>query len=190
LRKAAEIGHCLQQLVGPWQSTNWRLRRCLGIYQAARSTLDLLDRIHQFTRCVEGLIVPEQGKTRKQFVSRTALFIGQGHGELMGELFDARSHFEHLHEYRYLQEFDRVTRIRLAELEAVSEWVARSCLSHILLSADLMAHFGSVEALNAFWRLPNDERQAIWGKIINPLEPLVGFNFAHVGNATLGGDDN
>jgi hypothetical protein len=37
------------------------------------------------------LILPAAGKTKRQFKSRAELFIGPGHHDLMGELYDVRS---------------------------------------------------------------------------------------------------
>jgi hypothetical protein len=42
--------------------------------------------LHQYCRCIEGLILPDPGNTKKQFRSRTELFIGPKHHVLMGEL--------------------------------------------------------------------------------------------------------
>ena len=89
----------------------WRFFRTLHIYVEARTIDDLLDRIHQYCRCIDGLILPAIGKTKQQFKSRTELFIGPAHHDLMGTLYDIRSHVEHLHENRYLEPFDRDVRI-------------------------------------------------------------------------------
>jgi hypothetical protein len=186
LTRAASIGARLESFKGPWQPSHWRLLRCLGIYQSARCDRDVLNRIHQFTRCIEGLIVPNQGETRKQFKRRTSIFVGPDHHDLMGELYDVRSHIEHLHENRYLEQFDRSTRIRLAELEAVSEWVARCSLARILLDPALTAHFGSVDALAQFWARGEAACRTTWGDPLDPLAPLSGFRFKYVSDARLG----
>jgi hypothetical protein len=163
LREAAEVGASLQAFHGPWHRDHWRFFRCHGIYQAARANLDVLDRIHQFTRCIEGMIASKQGHTKRQFKSRTEILIGPTHHALMEELYGVRSDIEHIHEYNHLDACDRTTRIRLAQLGAVSEWIARSCLTRILIDRSRMEHFGSVSALGQFWAKPMAERQAIWG---------------------------
>lgn len=187
LREAAQLAATLESFATrPSHADHWRLVRCLSIYLDARADNDIPNRIHQFTRCIEGLIVPETGKTRKQFMSRTELFVGPRYHDLMGELYDVRSHFEHLHEDRYLKQFDRPTRIRLAELEAVSEWIARSCLARILLNPALKGYFGNVDALNQFWTKPEAERRAIWGEPVDPCAMLDGFNFESIRDEELG----
>jgi hypothetical protein len=61
-----------------------RLFRILHLYLEARAIQDNMDRLHQYCRCIDGLIVPDTGKTRKQFKSRTELFIGPHHHDMMG----------------------------------------------------------------------------------------------------------
>jgi len=186
LKRAADIGDKLGAFKGPWQADHWRLLRCIGIYQAARCNRDLLDRVHQFTRTIEGLIDPREGDTKRQFKSRTELFIGPRHHDLMGKLYEVRSAVEHMHEYRYLEPFNREKRLCLAKLEAISEWIARDCLARILIDPDLLGHFGSVAALGEFWSLPPDQRRAIWGDPIDPLASIRGFRFDYVTDEELG----
>ena len=104
----------------------------------------------------------------------------------MGELYDIRSDIEHLHEDRHLANFDRATRVRLVELEAISEWIARHCLARILLEPALARHVGSVAALDRVWAKPETERRKIWGPPVDPQTPLVGFNFDRVTDEELG----
>jgi hypothetical protein len=196
--RAALIGKRLATYAGSWQNKDWRLLRCLEIYRRARNDSDVLDRIHQFTRCIEGLIAPMKmgdikpdGKrnnqtTTSQFKTRTELFVGSSHHSLMGQLYEVRGEIEHLHEYRHLQARDRATRERLAKLEAIAESIARTCLVRIILDPALTAHFGSVAALGDFWSKSDTERRALWGEPIDPKEPLKGFNFSHVSESELG----
>jgi hypothetical protein len=75
----------------PLRGGHWRLFRVLHLYLEARTIRDPLDRLHQYCRCIDGLIVSKQGEARKQFKSRTELFIGPGHHDMMGETYDIRS---------------------------------------------------------------------------------------------------
>ncbi|KRE03567.1 hypothetical protein ASE63_26010 [Bosea sp. Root381] len=186
LLTGAQIGATFAAFDGPWRSEHWRLLRCVSIYQQARRDQDFINRLHQFTRCIEGLIAAGKGKTTSQFKSRTELFVGPRHHGLMGELYEARSDFEHLHENKYLEQFDRATRIRLAELEAVAEWVARSCLFRILGKPALLAHFGSFPNLERFWSMAADEQRKAWGPCVDPYEPLHRFRFDWVSDDELG----
>src|SRR5487761_17171 len=57
------------------------------------------DRIHQFVRSLEALILPEVGQTRRQFVHRCQTFAKAGIATrtVLEEAFDLRSATEHLH---------------------------------------------------------------------------------------------
>ncbi|SEM27590.1 hypothetical protein SAMN05443999_11817 [Roseovarius azorensis] len=189
LQRAAQLAQALDAIRKAPRTSNWRLLRCLSIYQETRCEGNTLDRIHQFTRCIEGLIVPEPGSTKKQFKSRTEQFVGPSHHDLMGKIYDIRSAVEHMQEHQYLEKFDRATRIRLAEYEAVSEWVARSCLERILLNPVLTAHFGAVDSSKAFWERGPDERKQIWGAQFDPKAPLANFIFDNVRDAALGAEE-
>jgi hypothetical protein len=116
VRLAAQLGEKLGALaVAPLGGGHWRLFRTLHVYTEARTSSQIVDRIHQYSRCIDGMILPDIGKTRQQFRSRTELFIGPYHHQLMGEIYDVRSNVEHLHEYRYLETFDREVRLDLLE---------------------------------------------------------------------------
>jgi hypothetical protein len=93
----------------PLKGGHWRLFRTLDIYRDTRTVRDILDRLHQYARCIDGLILPDAGKTKQQFKSRTELFIGPRHHDLMGDIYDVRSAVEHLHDNRYLEGFVRAT---------------------------------------------------------------------------------
>jgi hypothetical protein len=112
LQLAARLGENLMTLAaGPPPGGTWRLFRGLHIYTEARANGDILERLHQYSRCIDGLILPNAGETKRQFKSRTELFIGPRHHDMMGEIYDIRSAVEHLHENRYLEGFDRATRL-------------------------------------------------------------------------------
>ena len=138
-----------------------RFCRTLHIYVETRAIGELLDRIHQYCRCIDGLILPAIGKTKQQFKSRTELFIGPGHHDLMGALYEIRSHVEHLHENRYLETFDRDVRLDLLKKEAIVEYIARTALARIVSQDALWRHFGNTVALEQFWALSADERRKI-----------------------------
>ena len=111
-----------------------------------------------------------------QFKSRTELFIGPGHHDLMGALYDILSHVEHLHENRYLEPFDRDVRLDLVKKEAIVESIARKSLSRIINKEALRPHFGNTAALERFWAFSPDERRRIWGDPIDPMVPIADFD--------------
>lgn len=164
----------------------WRFFRTLNIYVETRSISELLDRIHQYCRCIDGLILPSIGKTRQQFKSRTELFIGQGHHDLMGALYDIRSHVEHLHENRYLEIFDRDVRLDLVKKEAIIEYIARTALAQIVSQDTLWRHFGNTVALEKFWVLSPDERREMWGEPVDPMASVAEFDPKYLHDGILG----
>jgi hypothetical protein len=156
----------------------WRFFRTLDIYLRARTIPLILDRIHQYCRCIEGLILPKSGDTKRQFKSRTELFVGPKHHDFFGELYDIRSNVEHLHESRYVEGFDREVRLDLLRKEIVAEYIVRKTISKILIDDKLWRYFGNNVALQSFWELPSDERREIWGTEMDPFQPLNTLNLS------------
>jgi hypothetical protein len=168
-------------------SGQWRLFRVLHLYQEARTTHDILDRLHQYSRCIDGLILPSVGKTKRQFKSRTELLIGPGHHDLMGEIYDVRSAVEHLHENRYLEGFDRELRLDLLKKEAITEHIARTSISRIVENSALWPHFANTQCLSAFWSLPASNKRDIWGEAIDPLAAIADFDPKYIHDGMRGG---
>ena len=164
----------------------WRFFRALNIYVETRASGELLDRIHQYCRCIDGLILPAIGKTRQQFKSRTELFIGASHHDLMGAVYDIRSHVEHLHENRYLETFDRDVRLDLVKKEAIVEYIARKALARIVSRDALWPHFGNTAALEKFWAVSPDERRELWGDPIDPMVSVAEFDTKYLHDGHLG----
>jgi hypothetical protein len=187
LRQAADLGLRLGKLGGTAKGdSHWRLFRVLYLYVATRPERDLLDRLHQYARCVDGLVLTRPGKGTDDFKSRTELFIGLGHHDVMGAIYADRSSIEHLHEDRLLEPFDRSKRLDLLRKEAIIEHVARTALRRIVLNESLWPHFANRSGLEAFWALAPDVRQAIWGDPVDPLAPLDEFEPKYIHDGNLG----
>ncbi len=136
------------------------------------------DRLHQFVRSLEALILPDEGKTRKQFTHRCQTFAQAGDDtrSLLQESFVMRSATEHLHP------LDKaVQNYPVEQREAVCwqrtrqiEHLARDAYSRVLRNADLRNHFLTDDAIADFWKLPDDQRLSLWGDPLDiTLEPLV-----------------
>jgi hypothetical protein len=187
-RQAATIAERLERIAATRQGSNrWRFNRVLHLYAQTRTEQDILERIHQYTRCVDGFVTTGPGQGRKEFKSRTELFIGPRHHELMGEIYDVRSSVEHLHEDRYLDPLSRATQIDLTKKEAVVEHIARTALARIVHNDALWQHFTNKTALTAFWALTAAERQAIWGQPIDPTAALADFDERYLPAVQTGG---
>jgi hypothetical protein len=155
--------------------SHWRLFRVLHLYVSTRPVRDLLDRLHQYARCIDGLVLTRAGKGASDFKARSALFIGSGHHDVLADIYDNRSTIEHLHEDRLLEPFDRARRLDLLRREAIVEYIARSALLRIVGNEELWPHFANRDGLERFWALTAEERQKTWGACVNPLDALVEF---------------
>jgi hypothetical protein len=187
IQLAAQLAEQIEALgTAPLTGGHWRLFRTLHIYMEARTTADILDRLHQYARCIDGLILPDVGKTTQQFKSRSELFIGPRHHDMMREIYDVRSAVEHLRENRYLESFDRETRLDLVKKEAIAERIAQTALARIVGDSNLWPHFANTSSLGNFWALPADERQRIWGDPIDPLGALADFDARYIHDGNLG----
>ena len=186
--RAASIARAIEDLgAAPPAGSAWRIFRALSVYTSGRTKGQLLDRLHQYRRCIDGLILSEPGSGLKQFKSRTELFIGPRHHDLMGSLYAIRSDAEHLHEHKYLENFDRDARLDLMQKEAIAEHIARHCLAHILETPALWQHFGNTATLGPFWKLAPADRQQLWGAPpINPADALIGYDPKYISNGDLG----
>lgn len=129
------------------------------------------ERIHQLVRSLEALIVPEAGKTKRQFVHRCQTFAraSENTKAILEEAFDLRSKAEHLNAWEQALEShpedDRanVALHRTRQMEQLATFVY-SC---IFESNAVRDYFISEVKQKEFWKLPDDERRSIWG---TPLE--------------------
>jgi hypothetical protein len=127
------------------------------------------ERLHQFVRALEALILPQAGSTHRQFVHRCQTFTvaNQDHAVILNEMFAMRSAVEHLHEspsaleqqYADEQQRMRIAERRTRQAEALATWVYRRLLD----DATLRAEFETDMTIGAFWQRPDHERKAIWG---------------------------
>jgi hypothetical protein len=184
LARAAAVASALQE----WGSTggSWRFNRVLQIYAFARANSDPLERIHQFSRCIDGLILPDAGRTRRQFMSRTETFIGPREHALMGSIYDIRSLVEHLREYEFLDPPSRPEREELFRKAALMEHLARHCIGRVLLTKSLWPHFSNPGALEGFWNLPPGARGNLWGATIDLPGAMSEFRGQYIQEADLG----
>ena len=164
----------------------WRMTSVLTNFVETRARPGLLDRIHQFCRCIEGFILPDPGKTASQFKSRTELFIGPCNHDLMGRIYEVRSAVEHLHHQKLIEPADRTGRVELAQQAAVLEAIARGCITRLLSRPCLWPHFQTDDAIQQFWKLPNAKRRELWGST-TPISSLIAdFHEYLIGNLELG----
>jgi hypothetical protein len=183
VRRGAAIGQAVQNF--PWIGAP-RLGRVLPLYMEARTLRDWMDRIHQYTRCLDGLTVPPGGGTGKKFADRMALIVGPAHRDLFEEIYAIRGAVEHLRENDYTEPFDRAKRLDLVKKAGIVEYVARSSLVRILETKSLWQYFKTKPSLMAFWDLPATNREDSWGAAIDPMAGIAGFNETQFSDADLG----
>ena len=163
-----------------------RFRRVMNIYFSARTTTDILDRLHQYTRCVEGFIIPSAGQTARKFQSRTELFIGPSHHQLMKDIFEVRSAIEHMNDHLNMISTNREDRAQIYRWATIIEYIARDCIVRVIESTALRRYFETDEELLDFWKLSAQHRRELWGPPIDPLEAIGSFNQRLISNSELG----
>jgi hypothetical protein len=165
----------------------WRFTRIVSLYANTRAIMEMVDRIHQYTRCLDGLTVPPmRGGTGRNFADRVSLFVGPANRALSERLYGLRGEIEHLHENRYLETFDRTVRLSLLKDAGILEYVVRSCIGRVLETPALWPYFCNTSALQSFWDLPEAQRRSMWGPPIDPMQALSGFNEDWVRDIDLG----
>lgn len=177
-----ELYNGLLQIEGGGEHS--RLWRMVRAFYTALQDNQFGSRIHQLVRCIEGFVFPDEGQTRRQMTSRTELFLGPRHHELVQTLFDIRSAVEHLHgPNRVVNNADpNLATLRLAELSYEAEAIARYCLRRLLTTPALWPSFTDDAALAAFWSMQAAERRLLWG---TPMEVATEFSRFDEANARI-----
>src|SRR5258708_23732136 len=124
-----------------------RFFHIVHVYCEARANRETLDQIHQFSRCLEGLIFPKPGDSTKKFKSRTELFIGPKHHDLMGELYEIRSAAEHMNDHLFVVPSGREERIEFVRKSVIVEFIARTSITRVLSRPALCSHSATDVAL-------------------------------------------
>lgn len=155
------------------QGPNWRrLRRAIETVLRGSAEPTLQDeRTHQFARALEGLILPDKGATRKQFVRRCQTFLNpaKSNEETLGQIFDIRSQLEHLHNaLDVLPGATTDDRVKLLFRRArQADALARFALSRTLEDDLLRETFKKDESISVFWNKTEAERSRFWGMTLD-----------------------
>ncbi len=127
-----------------------RFNRGLINFQKACSELWLDFRLPYFVRSLEALVLPDKGKTEKQFKKRAAKwwpkqFKGDGVG-ILGQIYDIRCDCEHLHGLK--KQYNK-TQLLLGHQ---CEETARNAYREILLNDNELNNFCTDEYIKNYWR--------------------------------------
>jgi hypothetical protein len=129
------------------------------------------DRIHQFVRSLEALILPEIGKTKKQFINRCKTFAIENIDShvIFDEAFALRSMCEHLNDWNNaLKSYPANERENQAFLRTRQmERLACFTYSKILENTAIRNNFKSEKDINVFWELDAKTRIKQWGHQID-----------------------
>jgi hypothetical protein len=168
LDRAAFLAAKLERI--DYKGSDWRrLRRSIDCLAKGSAEPHLNDeKIHQFARSLEGLILPDTGATKRQFVHRLKTFVvaNSATDEILGQIFDIRSNLEHLHNALDAlpsgtqEERENLLYKRARQIDRL----ARFAISHVLENDTLCSIFKTDADIAAFWAKKDHECRALWGK--------------------------
>ncbi len=126
------------------------------------------EKIRNYVRTIEAFILPDTGKTTKQFKSRTEIFIGTGQHEIITELYEVRSAIEHLHDplVKLNGESNKQKFTELLKLGITAEYMERNCIVRFIENHHLWDYFSSDEKIIQFWEMENAKKKELWGEPI------------------------
>jgi hypothetical protein len=187
LETAAALRQVLEQIEAMFPSKFPRFIRGLNALKNGLQEQTGQERLHEFVRSLEALVLPAIGSTRSQFAHRCQTFaIANATAKtILEEAYDMRSDAEHLQDWRralhaYPQdEREDVALHRTRQMERLATFA----YSQILQDKTLRAHFEDDISQETFWNLTEGPRKTTWGKHLDlGRVPLVrkydGFNRA------------
>ncbi len=131
-----------------------RLKRGLHCFLKGCSESQLNFRLPYFVRSLEALIMPDIGKTTKQFTNRVARwwkdknedkYFHEDTAKVLEEIYDIRCNFEHMHDLG-----DRLEQKQLLRSYQCEE-IARKAYQDILLSDPELRKFISDTTIREYW---------------------------------------
>jgi hypothetical protein len=188
LNNSLKISEALDKLESLRSEGNYkRIFRSLYAYHSALQEMDLGEKLHQFVRSMEGFIFSKQGEGKKQFISKTELFLGKGHHDFSSELYNLRCKIEHLYGPYSLEvgEPNRKYRLHINQLGLESETLARYCWSNFLLKERIWPHFENDEKIDLFWQLDEKTKRDIWGTPFDLKQVAATFRLDVVDDSSL-----
>jgi hypothetical protein len=146
-----------------------------ALVKALRSTRQ--DRLHELVRSLEAVVLPERGRTERQFAHRCQTFAvaNEATRTALEEILGMRGDAEHLHDW------DRAVAIHPADIRDDVCWqrtrqaerLARATYTRLWLDDFVRTHFRTDAEMDAFWKLTDDQRRSIWGPGVDiAAEPL------------------
>ena len=176
LKKSKQLADAIESL--PSKGRFSRFTKVIRSFYSGITSNFVEDRVHQFVRSIEGIIYPDIGKTEKQFKSRTELFIGPKHHQLMGELYRIRSAVEHSHDpFERAPGNDFKEKLIYCFKKAYeAEAISRYCISRLLINKNLWPFFEDDQSLSDFWNKDISSKKNIWGETFKIEQISRSFN--------------
>lgn len=166
LEKAVQLRKSLDEMdssPNDFKRLKWGWRVLMDGLQKEHSD----ERIHQFVRSLEALILSEVGKTKRQFTHRCQTFAkASTHTkQILEEAFELRSMTEHLNAWEQAVESYPEDDREMVALHRTRqmEQLATFAYSHILESCTIRKHFITEMKQREFWKLSDNTRRNIWG---------------------------
>ena len=157
-----------------------RLRRGFDAFARGIQEYYGAERLHQFVRAVEAVILPATGRSRRQFVDRCQLFAGtsQNGVALLGELYDLRSQAEHLNPLDQalgaypLNEHERIALLRAYQAQLLASHVYQRVYS----DQGLQRLLATDNDIAAFWATRRAQQVQAWSAPVD-LDALAATRF-------------
>lgn len=148
-----------------------RVKRGMGMLARAISEASLQERIHNYVRSLEALVMSEIGKSQSQFVHRCQTFALASHQakNILEDCYRMRSAVEHMnHVEDALNEYpsDNQQSVASQRLRQI-EQLAFSVYMKLATSKPHALLFETDTSINAFWSRKDDERRSEWSSPID-----------------------
>ena len=125
------------------------------------------ERLHQFVRAVEAVVMPPKGRSTNIFAHRCQLFAGNTAPavSLLKELYELRNSAEHHNPFTQVLgayptgDHERIALRRAYQAQVLASDVYR----RIFLDPQLLAHFSADASISAFWATPWAQQVHAWG---------------------------
>lgn len=143
-----------------------QVRRGLKAFQHALAEANDYDRLHQFIRSIDALLMTEKGKGAKQFKHRCRTFVQNSSqsGQVLESMYELRGRVEHLTDWNDLfpeataQGRLSATNRRTRQAEELSRHIYRE----VLTVPTLLSIFDDVDSIADFWRLADHQKALLW----------------------------
>lgn len=143
-----------------------QLTRGLKAFLQAMAEENDYDRLHQFIRSIDALLMTDKGQGKKQFKDRCRTFTlcARELEQVLDSMYELRGRVEHLRDWHDLfQKSNDQERLSTANRRTrQAEALSRHVYKEILATPTLLNIFEGNQSIIEFWRLPEDERARVW----------------------------